>query len=89
MILNPTAKRGGIILPALMFLYIAGWIGWPGREYLSRTGGDTDYEINIRIPLALSCMASGFAWPVNSWKSITEGTFVRKDSDIYQGGVKY
>merc|ERR1712224_1149176 len=55
--------RGGIIPSSLAFLYTTGWIGWAGRNYLRRTR-DSKKEIMIDVPLALTCMASGFAWPV-------------------------
>ena len=28
------SHAGEFVLPAIMFLYIAGWIGWAGRSYL-------------------------------------------------------
>lgn len=75
--------RGGIIPGSLAFLYIAGWIGWAGRGYLQRTQ-DGKKEILIDIPLALTCMASGFAWPVYAWQEIVNGEMVQKDEDIYR-----
>merc|ERR1712187_162856 len=78
--------RGSIVIPALMFLYTAGWIGWSGREYLMRTR-DKMKEINIDVPLALTCMASGFAWPVASWQDIVNGKFVAKDNEITRSGL--
>jgi photosystem I subunit 3 len=77
--------RGSAVIPALMFLYTAGWIGWSGRQYLQRTQ-DKMKEIKIDVPLALTCMASGFAWPVASWQDIVNGKFVAKDTDIYTSG---
>lgn len=76
--------KGGVITPAFMFLYIAGWIGWAGRSYLVRTR-DVKKEINIDAPLALTCMASGFAWPVAAWQEIVNGEMVVPDSEIYRG----
>lgn len=76
--------KGGVITPAFMFLYIAGWIGWAGRSYLTRTQ-DVQKEILIDAPLALTCMASGFAWPVNAWQEIVNGEMVVPDSEIYRG----
>mmetsp|Transcript_31327 Transcript_31327/g.71519 ORF Transcript_31327/g.71519 Transcript_31327/m.71519 type:complete len:281 (+) Transcript_31327:35-877(+) len=73
--------RGGIVTPALMFLYTTGWIGYAGRTYLLRTK-DAAKEIKIDVPLALSCMTSAFAWPVYSWQDITNGRFVAKDTEI-------
>ncbi|KAL9139445.1 Photosystem I psaF [Amphidinium carterae] len=73
--------RGGIVTPALMFLYTTGWIGYAGRSYLLRTK-DAAKEIKIDVPLALTCMTSAFAWPVYSWQDITNGRFVAKDTEI-------
>merc|ERR1712187_169423 len=49
--------RGNVVIPGLMFLYTAGWIGWAGRSYLIRTQ-DEMKELNIDVPLALTCMAA-------------------------------
>jgi len=78
--------RGGIVIPALMFLYTTGWIGWAGREYLMRTR-DKMKEMKIDVPLAVTCMASGFAWPVAAWQDIVNGKFVEKDTDIVRSGL--
>lgn len=76
--------KGGVITPALMFLYTAGWIGWAGRSYLIRTRS-VEKEIAIDVPLAVTCMASGFAWPVAAWQDIVNGEMVVPDSEIYRG----
>jgi len=75
--------RGGVVIPALMFLYTAGWIGWAGRSYLIRTQ-DEMKELNIDVPLALTCMASGFSWPVAAWQDIVNGEMVKKDTDLHR-----
>jgi photosystem I subunit 3 len=76
--------RGGVLIPALMFLYTAGWIGWAGRSYLMKTRS-AEKEINIDVPLAFTCMASGFAWPVLAWQDIVNGEMTVSDNDIYKG----
>mmetsp|Transcript_8535 Transcript_8535/g.9636 ORF Transcript_8535/g.9636 Transcript_8535/m.9636 type:complete len:262 (-) Transcript_8535:82-867(-) len=75
--------RGGVVIPSLMFLYTAGWIGWAGRSYLIRTQ-DEKKELNIDVPLALTCMASGFSWPVACWQEIVNGELVVKDTDLHR-----
>jgi len=75
--------RGGVVVPALMFLYTAGWIGWAGRSYLIRTA-DEKKEINIDVPLALTCMASGFSWPVAAWQDIVNGKMVVDDKNVHR-----
>jgi len=84
-LVNPDVRRGGVVIPSLMFLYIAGWIGWTGRSYLLRTR-DPEKEWNIDVPLFLTCMASGFAWPVNAWQAIVNGEMTAKDTEIYKNG---
>merc|ERR1711988_369360 len=77
--------RGSVVIPALMFLYTAGWIGWAGRSYLMKTRS-AEKEINIDVPLALTCMASGFAWPVLAWQDIVNGEMTVPDSDFRPKG---
>jgi len=74
--------KSSLIVPGLMGLYTFGWIGWAGRSYLLRTRS-AEKEINIDVPLALTCMASGFAWPVNAWKEIVNGEMAVPDNEIY------
>jgi len=69
-----TDVRGSAVWPAAVFLYTAGWIGWSGRSYLMRTNS-IEKELYIDVPLALTCMASGFSWPVQATQSITSGDF--------------
>jgi len=78
---QPGVKVGGVVIPSLMFLYTAGWIGWAGRSYLLRTR-DPQKEINLDVPLALTCMASGFAWPVLAWQDIVNGEMAVPDEDF-------
>jgi len=80
-----TDIRRSVVAPGFAFLYIAGWIGWSGREYLKRTR-DPMKETYIDLPLFATCMASGFAWPVRSWIDIVNGDFVKNDSDFYSSG---
>ncbi|MEN9272899.1 MAG: Photosystem I reaction center subunit III [Gloeomargarita sp. DG_1_5_bins_55] len=72
-------------LPGLLFLYIAGWIGWVGRAYLIavRTEKEpTEKEIIIDVPLALKFMLSGFSWPLLAFRELTSGQLTAKDSEI-------
>ncbi|MDX2099659.1 MAG: Photosystem I reaction center subunit III, partial [Leptolyngbyaceae cyanobacterium bins.59] len=58
---------GDFIIPGILFLYIAGWIGWVGRAYLQAVKkGDSpeEKEIIIDVPLATKFMLSGFTWPL-------------------------
>merc|ERR1712066_834868 len=75
--------RGNVVVPGMMFLYTAGWIGWAGRSYLIRTQ-DEMKGLNIDVPLALTCMASGFSWPVAAWQAIVNGEMTKKDTDMHR-----
>jgi len=77
--------RRSVVLPGFAFLYITGWIGWTGREYLLRTKSKAK-EIYIDLPLFAQCSASGFAWPVRSWIDIVNGKFTVADEDLYYSG---
>lgn len=83
----PTGEmvRGGVLLPSFTFIYITGWIGWAGRKYL-RSTRSMQKEIMIDVPLALSIMASGFAWPVLGWQEIVNGKMVVPETEIKRGG---
>ena len=76
------AHAGDFAIPGIMFLYIAGWIGWVGRAYLIAIKGDTSKEIIIDIPLAIGQMLMGFAWPVLAFYEFISGDLVVKDSEI-------
>jgi len=81
-----TTNRGSILYPTIMFLYTAGWIGWAGRSYLQRTQS-SEKELQIDVPLALQCMASGFSWPVSAWQEITTGKMAVPDSELPNPGM--
>nr|YP_010443918.1 photosystem I subunit III [Chattonella marina]UTE94805.1 photosystem I subunit III [Chattonella marina] len=72
-------------IPGLMFLYIAGWIGWVGRKYLrtmSTESNPTEKEIIIDVPVALTIMASGFSWPLSAWQEFTSGDLLASKEEI-------
>ncbi|MBF2090504.1 MAG: Photosystem I reaction center subunit III [Synechococcales cyanobacterium K44_A2020_017] len=73
------------MIPGLMFLYIAGWIGWVGRSYLIAVRGEKnaeEKEIVIDVPLATKVMLTGFAWPLAALKEFSSGELVAKDAEI-------
>ncbi|MEM1368945.1 MAG: Photosystem I reaction center subunit III [Cyanobacteria bacterium P01_H01_bin.15] len=79
------SSAGDFIIPGLMFLYIAGWIGWVGRAYLIdiRSAKDKEMkEIIIDVPLALSKMLSGFMWPLAAFGEFSSGQLAAKDGEI-------
>lgn len=76
---------GEFITPGLLFLYIAGWIGWVGRSYLIAIRGEKKpamREIIIDVELALRLLPRGFIWPVAAYRELINGDLVAKDSDI-------
>jgi len=73
------------MIPGVMFLYIAGWIGWAGRKYLStvaQTANPTEKEIIIDVPVALKIMSSGYLWPIYSWSEFIDDKFIASKDEI-------
>jgi photosystem I subunit 3 len=72
-------------IPALLFLYITGWIGWVGRSYLKytkETKNPTEQEIILDVPMALKYMLSGFLWPLSAWQEYRSGQLLAKEDEI-------
>jgi len=72
-------------IPAVLFLYITGWIGWVGRKYLRYASGTEnafENEIIINVPVAIATMNSGFLWPVEAWKEFTSGDLLASKDDV-------
>ncbi|MEO1559920.1 MAG: Photosystem I reaction center subunit III, partial [Cyanobacteria bacterium J06632_19] len=49
------SRAGDFLIPGVMFLYIAGWIGWVGRAYLQAVRKEKDSEMReiiIDVPTA-------------------------------------
>ncbi|VXD15141.1 Photosystem I reaction center subunit III [Planktothrix serta PCC 8927] len=79
------AHAGDFLIPSVLFLYIAGWIGWAGRSYLlaaKKSENPAEKEIIIDVPVALTYMLSGFLWPLAALKEITTGEMFAKDNEI-------
>ncbi|KAK7246112.1 hypothetical protein RIF29_40971 [Crotalaria pallida] len=73
---------GEFITPGLLFLYIAGWIGWVGRSYLIAIRDDkkpTQKEIIIDVPLASRLVFKGFSWPIAAYREFLNGELIAKD----------
>ncbi|PKA61946.1 Photosystem I reaction center subunit III, chloroplastic [Apostasia shenzhenica] len=76
---------GEFITPGLLFLYIAGWIGWVGRSYLIAIRGEAKpamKEIIIDVPLASRLLFRGFIWPVTAYREFVTGDLVADDKDV-------
>ncbi len=79
------SHMGDFFIPGVLFLYIAGWIGWVGRAYLIAIRNDKNAEMKeivIDVPLAISKMLTGFAWPLAAVGEYTSGKLIVKDSEI-------
>jgi photosystem I subunit 3 len=79
------SKAGDFLIPSVLFLYIAGWIGWVGRSYLQaakKSDSPEEKEIIIDVPKAVALMLSGFLWPLAALKEITTGEMFAKDDEI-------
>lgn len=73
------------IIPGLLFLYIAGWIGWVGRAYLISVRKEANPEMKeviIDVPRALKFMLSGFTWPLAAIKEFLSGELTAKEEEI-------
>lgn len=76
---------GDFTIPSVLFLYIAGWIGWAGRSYLIAIRGSKDaemQEIIINVPLAIGKMLGAAMWPLAAFGEFTSGKLTVKDSEI-------
>lgn len=85
LIVDNPAHMGDFIIPGILFLYIAGWIGWVGRAYLQdiQKGPNPEAkEITIDVPLAIKSMLSGFAWPLAAFGEISTGKLSAKENEI-------
>lgn len=79
------SHAGEFLIPSILFLYIAGWIGWAGRTYLQtikQQGKAEEKEIIIDVPLAVKCSLSGFAWPATAFKEISSGAMFARDGEV-------
>lgn len=79
------SHAGDFIIPGVLFLYIAGWIGWAGRSYLIAIRDSKDpemQEIIINVPLAIGKMLGAAAWPLAALGEFTSGKLTVKDSEI-------
>ena len=77
---------GDITTPGILFLYIAGWIGWAGRSYIRASkkmeGSPESREIIIDVPLALKCATGAATWPLAATSEFLSGELYAKDEEI-------
>lgn len=70
---------GDFIIPSILFLYVAGALGWAGRDYLIKANRDANLEIMIDTPKALQSLLVGLLWPAQAIPAILSGS-IRDDS---------
>ena len=76
---------GEFIIPGLLFLYLAGWLGWAGRNYLNtvRFSDTPEYkEIMVDVPLAIQAFAGALLWPLQAVKEILSGEIQEPDTKV-------
>ena len=79
------SHAGDFIIPGIAFLYIAGCIGWAGRNYLRAIRNDKDAamkEIQIDLPLALKSTLAAATWPLAAFGELTSGKLLESDDKI-------
>jgi photosystem I subunit 3 len=79
------SHAGEFLLPAVLFLYIAGYIGWAGRSYLQyakATDKPTENEIILNVPVALGMMSASVFWPFGAWKELVSGDLFLANDEI-------
>ena len=79
------SHAGDFIIPGIAFLYIAGCIGWAGRNYLRAIRNDKDAamkEIQIDLPLALKSTLAAATWPLAAFGELTSGKLLESDDKV-------
>ncbi len=83
---TPLKEPAGCLqIPTIGFLYIAGWIGYVGRQYLNIVKGEkkpTEKEIIIDVPLALRLSLQGAGWPLKAIRELQQGTLTERAENI-------
>jgi photosystem I subunit 3 len=76
---------GEFIEPGILFLYIAGYIGWTGRSYLQfakQSEKSSENEIIINVPVAIGIMSASFLWPIAAWKELVSGDLIVPANEV-------
>ena len=83
--------EGDLLIPGVLFIYIAGIIGWSGREYLiesKKTKDPADLEIIIDLKLARKCLVKGAQWPLLANRQGRDGALRESDKNITVNGPR-
>jgi photosystem I subunit III len=79
------SHAGEFLIPSVLFLFIAGWIGWAGRSYViaaRKSSSPEEKEIIIDVPLAIKCSLAAATWPLLAFKEIATGEMFAKQDEI-------
>ena len=79
------SHAGEFVVPGVLFLYIAGYIGWAGRSYLQfakKTDKPNENEIIINVPVAVGMMSASFLWPLAAWKELISGELLVPSNEV-------
>ena len=74
-----------LAIPALMFIYIAGCIGWAGRTYLIKVRDRKDAamaEIILDVRLAIRCILTSAIWPVEAHFEARNGKLLESNVTV-------
>jgi photosystem I subunit 3 len=76
---------GETLIPTVGFLYVAGYIGHAGREYLKEISSrqkPTQSEIVIDVPLATKIAFQSWDWPGKAISELASGKLTEDDSRV-------
>ena len=74
-----------LTIPAMMFIYIAGCIGWAGRKYLIIVRERKDAamsEIILDVRLAIRCILTSAIWPVEAHFEARSGNLTESNVTV-------
>ncbi len=77
--------EGDVLIPGHIFLYVAGIIGWSGREYLKAIRGTkdaADKEIFLDPDILRDSLFKGAQWPLMADKEGKSGELRESDDKI-------
>ncbi len=86
--------EGEVLIPAHIFIYVAGIIGWSGRHYLiesRKTKNPAENEINLDFDLVRAAVIKGAAWPLEAHKEGVSGNLrePERNQDIAKSIPKF
>ena len=74
-----------LTIPAMMFIYIAGCIGWAGRKYLitvRERKNPAMSEIILDVRLAIRCILISAIWPVEAHFEARSGNLTESNVTV-------